>query len=145
MKFWAKAGLIGFIVAFLGLWIALFLTGHDQYGWKCAYASGPDYCSFSKFIFAPLHWAFVLFLSWIGFFAGVIDARIINKIIEKHANDRTVYLRIAFTITLTLIILFGIVGIIAFPDGIEVFIYCIIFIFVAIIASRIIAKKKYGR
>lgn len=143
MKDWAKAGLIGFILGFVGLWIIMFFTGHDSGGWKCATISGPQYCEFLKFIFAPLHWGFVFLFSWIGFFGGVIDNRLINKILEKRGDERKIPLKVASIITSTIIVVFGLIGILAFEDWVKTMIYAIIFYLFANLVSWAIGKYRY--
>jgi len=143
MKPWVKGGLIGFIVVLIGLWIVLFLVGQDDNGWKCTVVGGSKYCSVTEFFFAPLHWAFVLFFSWVGFFAGYVDVKIAKKIIKKRGNDKTIPLKIAFTVTLSLIIVFAIIGILAFENWVEVMIYAIIFTIFVIFISWLIGKYKY--
>jgi len=144
MKDWAKGGLIGFIVAFVGLWIILLIIGSDPNGWKCVYLSGADYCSFFEFASSMLHWGFILFFSWVGFFGGVIDVRIINKILSKKINSHLIPLKITSTITSTLVVVFAIIGMLVFPNWVEILIYAIIFFFFVVLLSWLVGKWKYG-
>jgi hypothetical protein len=143
MKLWAKAGLIGFIAAFIGLWIILFILGHDASGWKCIGLDSSSYCSFSTFAFSFINWGFVLFFSWVGFFGGVIDARIIKKIIKKRGDERKIPLKITSTILLTLVSIFAAIGILVFDQWVIIMIYTIIFVLFIIFLSWLISKWKY--
>jgi hypothetical protein len=145
MKVWAKAGLIGFITVFVGLWIILFLIGHDTNGWKCLGLSGADYCEFIGFISSFAHWAFVLFFSWVGFFGGIIDAKIINKILKKNINEKTVPLKVTFVIMVSLIVVFAIIGFLAFDQWAEIMVYAIVFFFFTLFISWAIGKIKYRK
>lgn len=143
MKAWAKAGLIGFIVVFVGLWALLFITGHDANGWKCSGLTATTYCDFITFLFSPIHLAFVLFFSWIGFIGGCINMKIINKIIRERGNESKIPLKITSTITLSLVIIFAIVGILVLENWVNVMIYAILFIVFALLISWIVGKWKY--
>jgi len=145
MKSWAKAGAIGFIVVFIGLWIILLLTGSDEIGWKCSGFSNVVYCTFSQFIFSPLHIGFVLFFSWVGFFGGIINLRIIRKIInQERMASREKPLKITSSIVLSLIIVFAVIGLLAFENWVKIMIYAIIFGIFAVFISWLIGKKKFG-
>jgi len=144
MKVWAKGGLIGFVVVFIGLLIILLLTGHDDNGWKCTGVEGSEYCPFAKFIFAPIHISFILFFSWVGFIGGVVNIRIINKMIKEKGNDRRIHLKITQAIVLTLVIVFAVIGMLAFENWVNVMLYAVIFIIFVIFLGWIIEKKKYG-
>jgi hypothetical protein len=143
MKFWAKGGLIGFITAFIGLWIILFILGHDSNGWKCVDLGGSSYCSFLAFISSFVRWGFVLFFSWVGFFGGVIDAKIIKKIIKKRGDERKIPLKITSTIMVTLVAVFAVIGLLAFNEWVTIMLYTIIFVLFVIFISWIIGKWKY--
>jgi hypothetical protein len=143
MKLWAKGGLIGFVAVFVGLFLVLLLTGHDESGWRCLGLYGPTYCSFASFVFSPFHIAFLLFYSWVGFFAGIIDVRMINKKIREKANDPKLYLRITSIITMSLVIVFAVVGLLAFENWVEIMIYSIVFAFFVIFLSWVVEKIKY--
>ncbi len=144
MKAWAKGGLTGFIAVFLGLWILLFIIGHDQIGWKCISFGETNYCEFVNFISSPVHLVFVLFFSWVGFFAGIIDTRIINKITQGRENESKFPLKVASVITLTLVIVFGIVGLLILENWVTIMIYTIIFLLFVLFVSWIVGKWKYG-
>ena len=144
MKAWAKGALIGFFVVFVGLWILLFIAGHDQNGWKCTYITGkPSYCDFVNFIFAPTNIAFVLFFSWVGFFGGIIDVKIINKIIKQQSDYSKIPLKVTSTITLTLVIVFAIVGLLAFDKWAEVMVYAVVFTIFVMLISWLVGKWRY--
>ena len=145
MKPWVKGGLIGFIAVFVGLILLLLITGHDPDGWKCTKISGAAYCTFFEFISSPIHWAFILFFSWVGFFGGAIDARLIRKIIEKNQNSKRIYLKITLAIMLTLVIVFGIVGLLAFDKWVEIMIYAVSFVIFVLFISWLIGRWKYGK
>jgi len=145
MKLWAKAGLIGFITVFIGLWIILLFIGHDANGWKCLGLSGADYCKFTGFISSFAHWAFVLFFSWVGFFGGIIDSKIITKILKKNINEKTVSLKVTFVIMVSLIVVFAIIGFLAFDQWAEIMVYAIIFFFFTLFVSWAIGKIKYRK
>ena len=148
MRSWAKGGLIGFIVAFIGIWIILFITGTDQGGLKCVTLEGHNYCGFLTFIFSPLHIAFVIFFSWIGFLGGVIDSRIITKIIHRasisgsHATRMP--LKITSTILITAILVFALIGLLAFENWGNTMVYAVIFTIAILLISWIVGKIKYG-
>ncbi len=145
MKYWAKGGLIGFIITFVGLWIILFVAGSDPNGWKCITLDGPIACDFFTFISSILHWAFVLFFSWVGFFGGLIDSRIIKKIIKKNRNDKKLPLKITSTILLTLVIVFAIIGFLIFDEWVEIMVYTVIFVIFIMFISWIIGKIRYRK
>ncbi len=145
MKNWAKVGAIGFAAVFVGLLILLFIIGRDSEGWVCSTLDGPVYCSFIQFVSSPLHWAFILFFSWVGFAGGVIDLKVINKIIRNSKNgDKKIYLKITSTIMLTLVIVFGLIGILAFDNWVGIMVYAIIFTIFIMIVSWVVEKTKYG-
>ena len=144
MKAWAKAGVIGFFLVFVALWITLFLIGYDG-EWQCAGVKEKTPCSFSEFLFAPLHLGFVLFFSWVGFFAGIIDLNKIRKIIEKETDRKIIPLKIAKVITTTMVVVFLIIGFLAFDGWVTIMIYAIIFGGFAALVSWYIGKKKYHR
>ncbi len=144
MKAWAKGGLIGFVVAFIGLWAILFIIGYDAQGWKCITLTSADYCTFTNFISSFVHWGFVLFFSWVGFFAGVIDSRIIKKILRNKKNIKTMPLKITSVIMLSFIIVFSIICLLVFDDWITIIVYSIIFVLFVILISWAIGKIKYG-
>lgn len=145
MKHWAKGGLIGFIVAFIGLWIILFSLGADPNGWKCVTLQGPTTCDFFGFLTSYIHWVFVLFFSWVGFFGGVIDARIISKILKKGAGDKRIYLKITSTILLTLVIVFCVIALLIFDQWVEIMIYTVVFVVFIIFLSWLVGKIKYHK
>lgn len=143
MKPWAKGGLVGFLVAFVGLWIILLSIGSDANGWKCMTLDGPIYCSFTSFSFSFIHWAFVLFFSWVGFFGGVIDTRLITKILNnpEHAERRP--LKITSTLLLTAVIVFVLISFFIFDDWVTIIIYASVFTVLILLVSWIIGKVKY--
>lgn len=143
MQNWVKGGLIGFIAVFVGLLILLFIVGHNEGGWICSTLQGTNFCSFFKFITSPLHWAFILFFSWVGFFAGIIDSKIIKKIVRSKDADKRVYLKITSTIMLTLVFVFGFIGVLAFENWVEIMVYAIIFTIFVMILSWVVEKIKY--
>jgi hypothetical protein len=147
MKPTIKGGLIGFIILFIGLWIFLLVTGHDQNGWKCVSVERPYYCEFLEFASSPVHWAFVLFFSWVGFAGGLIDVIMIKKTIEKsRGKERRLPLKITSIVVLTLVIVIGIIGILAFENWVETMIYVIVFaVFTMFVSWFIGRKKKYGK
>lgn len=145
MKPWAKGGLIGFIIAFVGLWIILFFIGHDANGWKCLGLSEKNYCEFSGFISSFAHWSFVLFFSWAGFLGGVIDVKIINKIMRKSGNEKTLSLKITSVIMSSIIVVFAIIGLLAFDQWGQIMLYAIIFFLFTIFISWLIGKIKYRK
>ena len=144
MKTWAKAGLIGFVIAFIGLWIILFTVGHDSNGWKCQTLSGTDYCSFFKFLVTPMHWVFVLFFSWVGFFGGVIDSKIINKVIYSHGKEKLIPLRITSIILMTAIAVFALIGLLAFDNWSQIILYSVIFGVFVYALNKLIEWWKYS-
>ena len=144
MKLWAKGGLIGFIVVFIGLWILLLATGHDSGGWKCTTINGGEYCSFLHFVFSPIHIAFVLFFSWVGFLGGVIDANLINKMVRERGNDRKNPLRATQAILITFVIAFAVVGVLAFENWVAIMVYAIIFVLFILAVTWYIEKKKFS-
>jgi len=145
MKDLVKGGLIGFILFFIGLWIFLFATGSDVNGWKCAAVSEPYYCTFSTFISSPIHWGFVIFFSLVGLIGGVIDIKIFKKTLYNlQMSKQRKYLKITSTMILTLVIVIGLVGILAFDNWVVTMIYVIIFAIFTIAAGWIIGKKRYG-
>ncbi|MFH1326704.1 MAG: hypothetical protein ABIH59_01090 [archaeon] len=143
MDAWIKGGLIGFFVVLIGLWVVLFVIGHDEGGWKCTLVGGVKYCPLIQFLSSPLHWAFVLFFSWAGFFAGYADVKIARKIIKRRGNDKTIPLKITFTITLSLVIVFAIIGILAFENWIAIMVYAIVFAIFLLFLNWLIKKYKY--
>ncbi len=143
MKESLKWGFMGFFIAFVGIWIILFITGHDDTGWKCSSIYGASYCSFFNFVFDPLHIAFTLFFSWIGFFGGIIDARLISKIISKKNWDKSLPLKITSIITLSLIAVFGFIGILAFENWVTILLYTITFTVFVFFISWVVGKIKY--
>lgn len=145
MKYWAKGGLIGFIVSFIALWILLIVLGVDPNGWKCVTLKGPIVCTAFSFFISYVHWAFVLFFSWVGFFGGVVDARIINKIMKKSGYDRKIPLKVTSTILLTLVIVFAIIALLIFDQWVEIMVYTVIFVIFIMIISWIIGKIKYRK
>jgi len=145
MKLWAKAGLIGFIVAFVGLWAILFLNGHDENGWKCVTFNGLAYCNFLSFISSFAHWLFVLFFSWVGFLGGVIDSKIIQKIIKKGGNPKKLPLKITLTIMLSAVILFAIIGLLILDNWGEIMLYSVIFVIFIMFLSWIVGRYKFGK
>jgi len=145
MKPTIKWGVIGFVILFIGLWIFLLITGHDAEGWKCVSISEPFYCTFLEFMSAPVHWAFVLFFSWVGFLAGAIDVIMINKAFSKsRGKEKKLPLKIASILVLTLVIVIGVIGILAFDDWVSTMIYIIIFAIFVMLVSWFIGKRKYG-
>jgi hypothetical protein len=143
MKLWLKAGLVGFVVVFIGLWVLLFIAGHDEKGWKCSTQEGASYCTFSQFLFSPINWSFSIVFSIIGFIAGVIDLRIIRKAIEKGGGEHYFPLKIASTVTLSLVIVFGVIALLIFNSWVEIMIYIIIFALFVMLVSWFIGKKRY--
>lgn len=145
MKSWVKGGLIGFVIFFVGLWIFLLATGHDPEGWRCASVGDAFYCSFSSFISSYVHWGFVIFFSFVGFVGGAVDSNIFRKIVyNPHLSQQMKYLKVTSTIVLTLIIVIGIVGVLAFENWIETMIYIILFAIFAEAVAWFIGKKRYG-
>ena len=145
MKSWVKGGLIGFIVAFVGLWIILFASGNDPEGWKCTTLGGAEFCTFTQFLFSPIHIVFVLVFSWIGFFGGVIDTRIIKKIVKGKGSPKVIPLKITSTVMLTLIIVFAIIGLLVFDNWVGILVDAIIFTIFILIVSWAVGKWKYRR
>ncbi|HLC78630.1 MAG TPA: hypothetical protein VJH92_05900 [Candidatus Nanoarchaeia archaeon] len=145
MKNWLKGGLIGFILFFIGLWAFMLLTGHETEGWKCTTIEGAKYCSFGEFFSSGLHWGFVIFFSLIGFAGGAIDIVLFNRIIyNTNLKIQQKYLKIASTIVLTVIIVIGFVGILAFENWVKTMIYVIIFALFTLFLAWYIGKKRYG-
>jgi hypothetical protein len=140
-----KAGFIGFFIVFIGLWIFLLFKGHAEGGWICQKTNiNAEYCSFSQFISLLTNWGFVFVFSLIGFFAGIIDYQKIKKIIEnKQIDNRKKPLKITFTIILSLVVVMGFIGILAFENWISTMIYVIVFSVFIIFVSWLIEKKKY--
>lgn len=144
MKPTIKGALIGFIIIFVFLWIFLLATGHDKNGWKCVTIDKPHYCSFPEFISAPVHWAFVLFFSWVGFFAGAIDVILIRKEIrEAKGKESRLPLKITSILVLSLVIVIGVIGTLAFENWVGTMIYIIIFVVFIMLVAWFIGKKKY--
>lgn len=145
MREWFKGGLIGFLLFFIGLWAFLLVTGHDAEGWKCATASEAIYCTFSGFILSPVNWGFILFFSLIGFAGGAIDLIIFRKTIyNPKLSLEKKYLKITSTIVLTLIIVIGLVGVLAFENWVGTMVYIIIFAIFAEVVAWFIGRKRYG-
>ena len=145
MKNWLKGGLIGFILFFICLWAFMLLTGQEAEGWKCSTLQGPQFCSFSAFISSGIHWGFVIFFSLVGFGGGAIDIIIFKKTLyNPQIPHEKKYLKITSTIVLTLIIVIGLVGILAFENWAGTMIYVLIFAIFAMFVSWFIGKKKYG-
>jgi len=145
MKQWLKGGLIGLGLFFIGLWIFMLFTGHSDQGWKCSTLEGLSYCNFSQFISSLIHWGFVIFFSLVGFMGGAIDIVLFKKIIyNKQLRLHEKYLKISSTIVLTLIIVIGIVGILAFENWVKTMIIIIIFAIFTTAVSWFIGKKRYG-
>jgi len=145
MKLWAKAGLAGFIIAFIALWVILLISGHDSGGWKCVNLEGPEYCTFTKFISSMLHWGFVLLFSWVGFLGGVIDIKIIKKIISKRGDERKIPLKITSIVMLTLIFVFAAISLLIFEEWPQIILYSIIFFLFTLFVSWIIGRIKYKK
>lgn len=143
MNGWAKGGFIGFVVAFVGLILLLFVVGYEDGSWNCSTLKGPATCGFFQFIISPLHWAFILFFSWIGFAGGVVDYRLIKKIIRKGGDARKIPLKITSVITLTLVIVFSIVGLIAFENWVTIMVYAVLFFIFVLFVSWAVGKWKY--
>lgn len=97
------------------------------------------------FLTSLIHWGFVIFFSLIGFAGGAIDIILFKKIIyNKQLRLQEKYLKISSTIVLTLIIVIGVVGILAFENWVKTMIYVIIFAIFTVAASWFIGKKRYG-
>lgn len=143
MKDSLKYALIGFGVVFVGLLIVFLFTGHDSQGWKCTTLKGASYCSFLAFFFSPINWAYLIIFSFVGFFGGLIDYRIIKKTTENAGMEHQLPLKIASTITLTIVIVFGIIGVITFDKWIQVMIYLVIFALFVMLVAWVIGKKRY--
>lgn len=143
MKAEIKGALIGFIVVFVGLWIVLLSTGSDAGQWGCASLDGTKPCDFLNFIVSPLHWAFVLFFSWVGFAGGYIDTKRIKKILEKRGESRNTPLKITSTIVISLVIIFAIVGLLAFENWVVILLYSIAFYFFVVLITWAVGKWKY--
>ncbi len=145
MKSWVKGGLAGFLATFVGLWIMLFIIGYGSGGWSCVTLNEKVPCNPLEFFFSPYHMGFVLFFSWVGFFAGVIDSKKIRRIIEQEQNKRLVPLKITSTVVLTAVIVFAIVGILALENWVDIMIDAIVFGFFVILVSWAIGRIKYKR
>lgn len=144
MKLWVKGGIIGFIIFFVGLWSFLLIGGHTDEGWKCTTLEEPKYCSFSEFIFSGIHWGFVIFFSILGLIGGAIDTNIFQKIIYSDTNKKKKPLQITSVIVLTLVIIIGIIGILAFENWVTNMVYVIIFGIFVMFISWFIGRMKYG-
>ena len=145
MKPWVKGGLTGFLVAFVGLWIMLFVIGYDSGGWKCIVLKEKISCNPLEFFFSPYHMGFALFFSWVGFFAGVIDYKKIKKIMEQEQNKRLVPLKITSTVVLTAVIVFAIIGILTLKKWVDIMVDAIVFGFFVILVSWVIGRIKYKK
>ncbi|MEK6945902.1 MAG: hypothetical protein AABW63_03850 [Nanoarchaeota archaeon] len=146
MKASIKGGLIGFIVTFIGLWIILFVVGHDTGGWKCVSIEKTSYCNFFSFITNIFHVGFVLLFSWIGFFAGIMNVKMIQKIIDENRGHQSIIpLKVTSTIMLTVVIVFGLIGVIAFDNWVNTMIYAIVFSIFVVFVTWAIARWKYKR
>ena len=143
MKPLLKYGLIGFVVVFVGLLIVFLFTGHGSQGWKCTTLKGASYCSFLAFFFSPINWAYLIIFSFVGGIAGMIDYRIIKKTTEKAGMEQQLPFKIASTITLTLVIVFGVIGLITFDEWIQVMISLVVFALFVMLVAWIIGKKRY--
>jgi drug/metabolite transporter (DMT)-like permease len=143
MKPSIKYGLIGFGIVFVGLLIVFLFTGHDSQGWKCTTLKGASYCSFFAFFFSLINWAYLIIFSMVGFAAGIIDYKIIKKTTEQGGMEKQLPLKIASTITLTIVIVFGIIGFLTFNKWVQVMIYVIIFALFVMLVAWVIGKKRY--
>ena len=143
MKPLLKYGLIGFAVVFAGLLTVFLVTGHDAQGWKCTTLKGASYCSFFAFFFSLINLAYLIIFSFVGFIAGIIDYKIINKTTEKAGMEQQLPLKIASTITLTLVIVFGVIGLITFDEWIKVMVYLVVFALFVMLIAWVIGKKRY--
>ncbi|MEK6925751.1 MAG: hypothetical protein AABW50_00580 [Nanoarchaeota archaeon] len=138
-----KGGLFGFLFIFVGLWIFLLLTGNSEKGWECTKLVVSTYCTFDEFFFSIVNWGFVLFFSVVSYFAGVIDIKIIQRIIKNNKlNYSQKALKITFTLILTLIVVIGIIGTLAFDNWVGVMIYVIIFSIFAMVVAWVVGKIK---
>jgi hypothetical protein len=141
-----RGGLMGFIIAFIGLWIIIFVLGHDSGGWKCVGVEKAEYCSFFSFMTNMFHIGFVLLFSWIGFFAGIINVKRIQKIIDENRGHQSIIpLKVTSTIMLTLVIMFGLIGIIAFDEWVNTMIYAIVFSIFVVVVTWFVARWKRKR
>lgn len=140
-----KAGLIGFFVVFVGLLVFLLIKGHSESGWICQKTNNiAEYCTFSQFASLLTNWGFVFIFSFIGLFAGIIDYKKIKKIIEnKQIDNRKKPLKITFLIVLSLVIVMGLIGLLAFENWIGTMIYVVVFSLFIIFMGWLIEKKKY--
>lgn len=140
-----KGGLIGFAFVFVGLWIFLLFTGNSEKGWECAKLTVSTYCTFSEFILSIVNWGFVILFSIVGYFTGVIDVRLVKKIIyNTQLNYSQKALKITLTLIISLIIVIGVIGTLAFDNWSGVMIYVVIFAIFAMILAWAISKiKKY--
>ena len=145
MKPLVKGGFVGFLVAFVGLWIMLFIIGYEAGGFQCIILKEKISCNPLEFFFSPYHMGFVLFFSWVGFFAGVIDSKKIGKIIEQEQNKRLVPLKITSTVVLTAVIVFAIIGILALEKWVDIMIDAIVFGFFVILVSWAVGRIKYKK
>lgn len=147
MKDWLKGGIIGFVLVLIGLWVFLIILGRSDGGWECATIetfSGSIGCGFSEFIFSPIHWGFVIFFSLVGFAGGVIDVKIINKLILEIQDPFRKLLKITTVILLTAIIVFGAIGILAFGNWVKTLVYTVILAVLILVISLIVEKVKYS-
>jgi hypothetical protein len=145
MKDWVKGGIIGFLLVFVGLWIFLIVNGHEAEGWRCTGPDGLFYCDFAEFMSSLVHWIFVVFFSWVGFVGGAIDVIAINKAIKKSkGHEHKIPLRITFIIVLSIIIVLGVIGVLAFEDWVTTMIYSVIFGLFVVFISWYIEKKRYN-
>ena len=145
MKPWVKGGLVGFLTAFIGLWVILFVIGYDSGGFNCVTLKEKISCNPLEFFFSPYHMGFALFFSWVGFFAWVIDSKKIKKIIEKEQNKRLIPLKITSTVVLTAVIVFAVIGILAFENWVDIMIDAIVFGFFVILISWVIGRIRYKK
>lgn len=145
MKPKLKAGLVGFFIVFIGLLVFLLIKGHSEGGWICQKTDNvAEYCTFSQFASLLTNWGFVFIFSLIGFFAGIIDYKKITKIIEnKQIDNRKKPLKITFLIVLSLVIVMGLIGLLAFENWIGTMIYIIVFSLFIIFMGWLIEKIKY--
>lgn len=138
-----KAGLIGFFIVFVLLWVFLLVKGHDENGWKCQQIDKAEYCTFSQFMSLLTNWGFVFIFSIIGFFAGIIDYKKITKIIEnKQIDNRKKPLKITLTIILSLVVVMGLIGILAFENWIGTMIYVLLFSLFIIFISWLVERLR---
>ena len=133
-------------MTFIGLWIILFVVGHDAGGWKCVSIEKTAYCNFFSFITNIFHVGFVLLFSWIGFFAGIMNVRMIQKIIDENRGHQSIIpLKVTSTIMLTVVIVFGLIGVIAFDNWVNTMIYAIVFSIFVVFVTWAVARWKYKR